>query len=68
MVNPFENEAGTYLVLINDKGQYSLWPAFLEVPSGWTVIYGQESRQLCLDYINSHWDDMKPDSLNGQGK
>ncbi|MGA8942614.1 MAG: MbtH family protein [Thermoactinomyces sp.] len=64
MVNPFENEAGTYFVLINDKGQYSLWPSFLEVPPGWTVIYGQESRQKCLDYINSHWKDMKPTSLS----
>ena len=26
MTNPFEDENGTYIVLINDEGQYSLWP------------------------------------------
>ncbi|MEU7735437.1 MbtH family protein, partial [Streptomyces griseus] len=31
MTNPFEDEDGTYLVLVNDEGQHSLWPAFAEV-------------------------------------
>lgn len=34
MTNPFEDENGTFLVLVNDEGQYSLWPAFLDVPAG----------------------------------
>ncbi|MFD5204920.1 MbtH family protein, partial [Streptomyces sp. NPDC058375] len=38
MTNPFEDEDGAYLVLVNDEGQHSLWPAFAEVPSGWTVV------------------------------
>ena len=63
MTNPFENENGTYVVLINDEGQYSLWPAFIDVPSGWDTEYGEESRTLCLDYINSKWIDMRPNSL-----
>lgn len=25
--NPFEDPEGTYLVLVNDEGQYSLWPS-----------------------------------------
>lgn len=58
MINPFENADGTFVVLINDEGQYSLWPAFLDVPSGWAAVYGEDSRQLCLDYINSRWCDM----------
>lgn len=68
MNNPFENEDGIYYVLINDGGQYSVWPAFLDVPSGWTVLYGKESRQLCLDYINSRWTDMRPNNLKTQVK
>lgn len=32
MSNPFEDENGTYLVLVNDEGQHSLWPAFADVP------------------------------------
>lgn len=63
MTNPFENEESTYLVLINDEGQYSLWPSFAPVPSGWTVVYGAESRQACLTYVNSEWTDMRPNSI-----
>ena len=63
MTNPFDNENGTFFVLINDEGQYSLWPAFLDVPTGWATVYGEESRLLCLDYINMGWDDMRPSSV-----
>lgn len=68
MNNPFENENGVYLVLINGEGQYSIWPAFLDAPSGWTAVYGEESHQLCLDYINSRWSDMRPNSLKSEVK
>ncbi|HTE39529.1 MAG TPA: MbtH family protein [Steroidobacteraceae bacterium] len=63
MTNPFEDENGTYVALINDEGQYSLWPTFVEVPTGWTVVFNENSRQNCLDYINTHWTDMRPASL-----
>lgn len=29
--NPFEDPQGTFLVLVNDENQHSLWPAFAEV-------------------------------------
>jgi MbtH protein len=48
MVDPFETESGEYLVLRNDEGQFSLWPGFAEVPAGWQVVAGPESRQNCL--------------------
>ena len=63
MTNPFENTNSPYVVLMNDEGQYSLWPAFLEIPSGWAVVYGEGNRQICLDYINAQWCDMRPNSL-----
>jgi MbtH protein len=63
MTNPFENESVTYLVLINDEAQYSLWPSFLDVPSGWRIAHPADSRQACLDYVNQHWTDMRPKSL-----
>ena len=62
-VNPFEDPDGVYLVLINDEGQYSLWPAFAEVPEGWTVALTETDRQSALDYINTNWTDMRPKSL-----
>ncbi|MCX4446061.1 MbtH family protein [Streptomyces sp. NPDC087866] len=61
--NPFENDDARYLVLVNEENQHSLWPAFAEVPAGWTVAHGEDSRQACLDHINSHWTDMRPKSL-----
>jgi MbtH protein len=63
MPNPFEDPDGTYIVLINDEGQYSLWPEFIAVPAGWTVVYQSNTRQACLDYINQNWTDMRPNSL-----
>jgi MbtH protein len=63
MTNPFENPDGSYLALVNDEGQYSLWPAHIGIPDGWHVGYGQDSRQACLDYISEHWTDMRPASL-----
>jgi len=63
MTNPFENEGGAYVALVNDEGQYSLWPDFVEVPQGWTTVHGPASRQSCVDHINQHWTDMRPKSL-----
>lgn len=63
MTNPFENEDDLYFALINDEGQYSLWPAFAEIPAGWTVAHGEDTRQACLDYVEEHWTDMRPKSL-----
>ncbi|OLZ67268.1 MbtH family protein [Streptomyces sp. IMTB 2501] len=63
MDNPFERADGTYLVLVNDEGQHSLWPAFVEVPAGWEIVRPEGDRQSCLDYINENWTDMRPKSL-----
>jgi len=63
MTNPFENEDGQYLVLVNHEAQYSLWPSFREVPAGWTEVVSVRSRQECLAWIESNWTDMRPKSL-----
>jgi MbtH protein len=63
VTNPFEDENGVYHVLINGEGQHSLWPSFIEVPKGWTIIQKADSRAACLDFINKHWTDMRPNSL-----
>lgn len=63
MTNPFDRQDGTFHVLINDEGQYSLWPAFLDIPPGWSAALESGSRQSCLDYVDSHWTDMRPKSL-----
>ncbi|HWU05812.1 MAG TPA: MbtH family protein [Streptomyces sp.] len=63
MTNPFEDENGTYLVLVNDEGQHSLWPAFAEVPAGWTVAHPEDTRQACIEYVERNWTDLRPKSL-----
>jgi uncharacterized protein YbdZ (MbtH family) len=64
--NPFDDENGTFYVLVNDEEQHSLWPTFKEVPSGWRIVFGddgQTGRQACLDYVDEHWTDLRPRSL-----
>ncbi|WP_327371689.1 MbtH family protein [Streptomyces sp. NBC_01217] len=63
MSNPFEDPEGVYLVLVNDENQHSLWPDFADVPAGWRVVHGPESRQSCLDHVEAQWTDMRPRSL-----
>ena len=63
MTNPFDDPEGTFLVLRNDEGQHSLWPAFAEVPAGWDVVHGPGSRQSALDHVNENWTDLRPRSL-----
>ncbi len=46
-------------MLINDEDQYSLWPEHLEVPDGWSITHGPETRQACLDYVHIHCPDLR---------
>ncbi|WP_328744926.1 MbtH family protein [Streptomyces sp. NBC_00285] len=61
--NPFDDDTLEHFVLVNDEGQHSLWPAFAEVPAGWTVAHGPAGRQECLDHVEQNWTDMRPKSL-----
>ncbi|MBX6389089.1 MAG: MbtH family protein [Frankia sp.] len=61
--NPFDDPDGTFLVLVNDEGQHSLWPSFAQVPAGWTQVFGPSSRQEALDYVEANWTDLRPRSL-----
>jgi MbtH protein len=63
VTNPFEDENGVYHVLVNEEGQHSLWPSFIAVPQGWNIIHKSDSRAACLEFINQHWTDMRPNSL-----
>jgi len=49
MTNPFEDPNSTYLALINEEGQYSLWPTFADIPAGRTITHPANTRQACLD-------------------
>ncbi|HTJ70950.1 MAG TPA: MbtH family protein [Actinospica sp.] len=58
--NPFDDESGAFLVLVNEERQHSLWPAGLAVPAGWTTASGPAPRAACLEYVETHWTDIRP--------
>ncbi|OBK19447.1 MbtH family protein [Mycobacterium asiaticum] len=62
-INPFDREDGTFIVLVNDEAQHSLWPALTAVPAGWQVVFGEDTRANCLGYIEQNWTDLRPKSL-----
>ncbi|MGW4094522.1 MbtH family protein [Nocardia sp. NPDC004750] len=63
MTNPFDDDNAQFYVLINQEGEHSLWPAFAAIPGGWSIAYGTANRSSCMEYVASHWVDMRPKSL-----
>ena len=64
--NPFDDDTIEHLVLVNDEDQHSLWPAFAEIPAGWRVAFGEDTRSACVAYVEEHWTDLRPKSLREQ--
>ena len=59
-----ENEDTTiYKVVMNHEEQYSIWPDYKAIPSGWTYAGKTGSKAECLAYIKEVWTDMRPLSL-----
>lgn len=52
-----------YEVVVNQEGQYSIWPANKIVPNGWEAVGRKGSKESCLEYIGEVWTDMRPLSL-----
>jgi MbtH protein len=63
MSNPFDDPAGSFMVLVNHEEQHSLWPAFAAVPEGWTVALHETTRDACMTFITETWHDLRPKSL-----
>lgn len=64
--NPFDDEDGRFLALINREEQYSLWPVFAQIPSGWEIVFGAPEgvpRAEVVEWIDRTWSDMRPRSL-----
>jgi MbtH protein len=52
-----------YKVVVNDEGQYSIWPADRENARGWKDAGKQGTKQECLAYIEEVWTDQRQNSL-----
>lgn len=63
MESSLDNIKGQFLVLINAEGQYSLWPAFKDVPGGWRSDFGPAGLEDCRAHIEDSWTDLRPASL-----
>ena len=58
--NPFDDESRDFLVLVNARTQYSLWPAFAAVPAGWRQVLGPCERVACVAWLDTNWIDIRP--------
>jgi uncharacterized protein YbdZ (MbtH family) len=58
-VNPIDEDNASFLFLVNDEEQHSLWPTFADVPAGRRVVYREADRAACLDYIEQNWPDIR---------
>jgi uncharacterized protein YbdZ (MbtH family) len=61
--NPFDDENGQFHVVVNDEDQHALWPTFADVPAGWHIVSGPADRAQALAYVEEHWTDLRPKSL-----
>jgi MbtH protein len=50
-------------VVVNDEGQYSIWPIDRANPPGWHDAGCTGTKAECLSYIETVWTDMRPLSL-----
>jgi uncharacterized protein YbdZ (MbtH family) len=59
-----EKEDGTiYKVVMNHEEQYSIWPAYKEIPAGWKHVGKTGSKSECLAHIKEVWTDITPLSV-----
>ncbi|TDV43178.1 MbtH family protein [Actinophytocola oryzae] len=61
-----QDDTRTYLVVLNDEEQYSVWPADREVPAGWYAEGTSGTKTECLAHIDEVWTDMRPLSLRSR--
>jgi MbtH protein len=59
-------EPSAFKVVVNDDGQYALWPAERDLPLGWAEGGMEGSKPDCLAYVESVWTDMTPRRLAAQ--
>jgi MbtH protein len=56
-------DGDSFTALINDEGQFSIWPSKKEIPAGWKDVGFIGSKAEVSTYIDEHWIDMRPASL-----
>jgi MbtH protein len=54
-----DEREGTYMAIVNDEDQYSIWPTNRELPLGWREAGKQGPRDEVLAWIKEVWTDMQ---------
>ena len=62
-IDDYTIDGDLHKVLINDEGQYSIWPAGQNAPYGWKEVDFTGSKAECSAYVDANWLDMRPISL-----
>ena len=60
------DDGRTFLVVVNDEGQYSIWPEELDAPRGWRATGKRGSKRECLAHVDEVWRDLRPLSLRAE--
>ena len=61
--DPDKEDTTIYRVVVNHEEQYSIWPEYKEIPSGWKDVGVVGPKADCLAHIKEVWTDMRPLSL-----
>ena len=61
-----QEDTTIYTVVVNHEEQYSIWPAYRDLPPGWKAAGKSGLKSECLAYIKEVWTDMRPLSLRKQ--
>lgn len=56
----------TYTVVVNSRGQYSIWPAHRVIPPGWNGAGRTGTRHECLAWIEEAWSEPWPGLLHAE--
>jgi MbtH protein len=56
----FDDNGQEFLVVANADLQYSVWPATMALPPGWSSAGPAGHKADCLAYISAVWADMNP--------
>lgn len=60
MSDPQSLDELSWIVLTNDAGELSLWPACVPAPEGWSETGPEGDRETCCAWIDAHWAAMQP--------
>jgi MbtH protein len=54
-----------YKILLNEEGQYCIWPETKAAPIGWKEVGPTGSKEEVLAWVKQNWTDMRPISMRG---